>query len=359
MDQQTIESRTKSVYGNTFAIYNVDEFLAFLSPLEKRLEANGISQDAFKGKRCLDAGCGGGRATVLMARAGAREVVAYDLSERNIATTQRNAANFGLTNVRVHCGSLLELPFADQDFDVVWCNGVLHHTVNPGGALREVTRVLKVGGPFWLYLYGSGGIYWHLVEFIRSWLGAFQSDEVIAFLTSTGTPTGRIAEFIDDWFVPVLKRYTHADVSKALAALGFVSPQLLRGGVSYDSSVRRHKPGEKSWMGEGDLRYWCRKASHPTTHDESPLLPDVDNRGSAYTDASEVLACQGPLDQLAAVVRDVEEKYPALQGTMRIALAARAQTLLRDQYTTAERFHGADFVKWIQQQSAALQSVLR
>lgn len=54
------ETVTKAVYGKTFAEYNRDEFLEFLHPVEVRLEANGIAMDVFKGKKCLDAGCGGG-----------------------------------------------------------------------------------------------------------------------------------------------------------------------------------------------------------------------------------------------------------------------------------------------------------
>jgi ubiquinone/menaquinone biosynthesis C-methylase UbiE len=357
MNQQAIESATKAVYGNTFALYDVQAFLSFLAPLEKRLEANGISQEVFKGKRCLDAGCGGGRATVLMARAGAREVVSYDLSERNVATTTRNAANFGLTNVRVQCGSLMELPFANQEFDVVWCNGVLHHTTDPGRSLREVTRVLKVGGFFWLYLYGSGGIYWYLVDFIRNWLADVTSDEAIAFLSALGTPTGNIAEFIDDWFVPMLKRYTHEDVSRALATLGFAAPGLLTGGVAYDTSVRRQKPGERGWMGEGDLRYWCQKTAE--SHDSNAaLLPDVDGKGSAYEEATEVLACKVPLEELAGAVRDLESKYPRLKNSIRVALAARLQTLLRNQFTASNCFDGKDLVEWLKAESLKLENLL-
>ena len=138
MDSQQIEDITKVVYGETFARYDKQEFLEFLHPLEVRLAANGIEKSVFKGKRCLDAGCVGGRASVLMALAEAKEVVSYDLSEQNIETTTRNASLFNLSNIRTHCGSLLEIPFEDQTFDIVWCNGVLHHTVDPDAGLTEI-----------------------------------------------------------------------------------------------------------------------------------------------------------------------------------------------------------------------------
>jgi SAM-dependent methyltransferase len=56
----------------------------------------------------------------------------------------------------------LELPFADETFDAVWANGVLHATGDTARAVREVRRVLKPGGraiishfyrrPSWMYI---------------------------------------------------------------------------------------------------------------------------------------------------------------------------------------------------------------
>lgn len=42
--------------------------------------------------------------------------------------------------------------FADASFDAVWCAHVLEHTLNPGGALAEIRRVLRPGGYLFLSL---------------------------------------------------------------------------------------------------------------------------------------------------------------------------------------------------------------
>ena len=48
------------------------------------------------------------------------------------------------------------LPFADESFDVVYSNGVLHHTPDTAGAVREIHRVLRPGGLARVMLYHRG-----------------------------------------------------------------------------------------------------------------------------------------------------------------------------------------------------------
>jgi ubiquinone/menaquinone biosynthesis C-methylase UbiE len=323
------DNLTRFVYGQTFARYNRTEFDDFLNPLEVRLRTNRISPENFEGKLCLDAGCGGGRGTILMAKAGAGQVIAFDLAEQNCETTRRRAREHGFENVETQCGSLLELPFDDATFDIVWCNGVLHHTTNPGRALSEVSRVLKPGGRMWLYLYGSGGIYWYFVDVVRHWLRGASAHESMAVLTAAGFPAGKIAEFLDDWHVPNLKRYRHEDVARSLRQLGFDSIELLTGGMPYDSSVNREGSAADQILGEGDLRYWVQKTSHRSPK-EPVTLPDVEGKGSFYQESAEVLEFSHRfqlLDEMAVAVARQSQCSPT---ALRILVAANLQTRLRE-----------------------------
>ncbi|NJL53860.1 methyltransferase domain-containing protein [bacterium] len=295
-----LEQLTALVYGDTFELYDNQAFNEFLSPLYQRLSGNNISLDIFQGKRCLDAGCGGGRGSVLMAEAGAAEVVGVDISPTNIKSSSRRAEQRGLNQCRFEKYSLSALPFPNESFDIVWCNGVLHHTRDPDKCLQEITRVLKVDGYLWLYLYGSGGIYWYVVDWIRDTLKGIQVRDCIYQLRLMNTPVRRIAEWIDDWFTGYLRRYTIADVTQRLGELGYEQTQALQRGTIYDTSQRRIKASEAelALMGEGDIRHFCRKASSPLGNCFS--LPDPDNgKGSPYIDSREVTQFSESLNRLS------------------------------------------------------------
>lgn len=252
-----IEDKTSFVFGQTFKEYDDNEFNIFLSYLKKRLVVNNIDLNIFKDKVCLDAGCGGGRGSVLMCELGAEEVFSYDLSKENCNTVERISVERDLP-IAVRQGNLLDIPYLDNTFDIVWCNGVLHHTINPTRGLKEIIRVLKEDGYMWLYLYGAGGIYWYIIDFIREKLKNVDSKIVLQELKKLGCSTNKIAEFMDDWKVPILEKYTVENLEEVLSGLGMDFIRLIDG-VDYDTCKRVDKFNEKELMGDGDLRYWCKK----------------------------------------------------------------------------------------------------
>ncbi len=298
---------TAVVFGDTFALYDEKSFDEFVEPLYSRLKANGIGGDDFKDKRCLDAGCGGGRGSILMAQCGAREVVGVDLSAQNVEGCRRRAVQKGFANLTFYQHSLMDLPFEAGSFDVVWCNGVLHHITDPDRGLKEITRVLKKGGHLWLYVYGSGGIYWAMVDWVRATLRGVDVRECIWQLRLMDMPVRRIAEWIDDWFTAYLRRYTVADVTRRLDELGYADTHALRFGVGYDTSQRRvgASAAEQALMGEGDVRHFCRLSGQP--RGDRFALPDPpDGKGSPYVDGPEVTQFEAPLAKITDGLRRLE-----------------------------------------------------
>ncbi len=99
------------------------------------------------GAEVLEAGCGVGAQTVVLARRspGAR-FTGIDISEASLARARDRAATAGITSARFRHADLLALPFEAGSFDNVFVNFVLEHCGDPATALRELHRVLRPGG---------------------------------------------------------------------------------------------------------------------------------------------------------------------------------------------------------------------
>lgn len=93
----------------------------------------------------LDIATGAGH-TALAFAPHVKQVVAYDLTPAMLAETARSAALRGLTNVTTQQGSAEGLPFADEFFDIVTVRLASHHFADNERAVREMARVMCVGG---------------------------------------------------------------------------------------------------------------------------------------------------------------------------------------------------------------------
>lgn len=97
------------------------------------------------GKCILDAGCGEGRNTRLLAKRGAK-VCGVDLSEAMIARAREEEAQSKL-GIKYLTGSYCQMPFfQDSQFDQVVSFMALMDGPDYERAVREIRRVLKPGG---------------------------------------------------------------------------------------------------------------------------------------------------------------------------------------------------------------------
>jgi SAM-dependent methyltransferase len=90
------------------------------------------------GARILDAGCGSGRNMVELARHGT--VTGIELSQASVELAR--ARGIG----EVISGSILELPFAPDSFELAVSLDVIEHLDDDLGALRELRRTVVPGG---------------------------------------------------------------------------------------------------------------------------------------------------------------------------------------------------------------------
>jgi O-antigen biosynthesis protein len=96
-----------------------------------------------EGLEVIDAGCGTGYGSEILAAAGARKVVGVDISTEAIEYARSASAH---ASNEFHIGSLHELPFADASFDLAVCFEVIEHVEEQARAIAELRRVLKPGG---------------------------------------------------------------------------------------------------------------------------------------------------------------------------------------------------------------------
>ena len=330
-----LEHQHNDVYGRSFALYDrnsLDEFVGFLNA---RFVANNINpSETFGGMRCLDAGCGNGRGALFMASNGAASVDCIDISAVNVASTATNLTSRGFSSTGVRHGSLEALPFPDQTFDVVWCNGVIMHTANPDACLRELARVLKVGGRCWIYVYGADGLPWYWISRARSVIRDFGSERCLDVMNLMRLETRYVAEYVDDWTVPYLRTYTAEQFSRRLNELGFSNAEPLKFGVTYDTSNRRSLfPDDSVWMGDGDLRFLATKESEPS-ETTCQLPSDAEAMGRPFN--PQVIEMFKPL---------FDEFQQNVSGNLILAVmtSANIQRVLRDILTREGRFAVDEF----------------
>jgi 2-polyprenyl-3-methyl-5-hydroxy-6-metoxy-1,4-benzoquinol methylase len=92
-------------------------------------------------KRVLDAGCGVGYGSAMLAAAGAEEVIGIDIARAAVAGAEQvyPGVAFAVADVRA-------LPFDDGRFDVVVCFEVIEHLNGQPEVIAELARVLAPDG---------------------------------------------------------------------------------------------------------------------------------------------------------------------------------------------------------------------
>ncbi len=153
------------------------------------------------GKELLEVGGGLGTDLAQFARHGAR-VTDVDLSAGHLTLAQENFRLRGLSGQFIHHDAE-SLPFPDNSFDVVYSNGVIHHTPNTQQVIREVHRVLKPGGRAIIMVYAQGSLFfWGRMVYGKGMKNGLLSHMSVAEVLS------RHVEITDGKARPLVKVYT-------------------------------------------------------------------------------------------------------------------------------------------------------
>lgn len=114
------------------------------------------------GSQVLEAGCGIGAQTVILARNSPGAVItSVDISPESIRGAEARIRNEGITNVTFRVGDIYSLPFPPGSFDHIFVCFVLEHLADPGRASGRLRPFLKDGGTITVIEGDHGSTFFH------------------------------------------------------------------------------------------------------------------------------------------------------------------------------------------------------
>jgi len=101
----------------------------------------------------LDAGCGSGDLTADIGRAApAATVIGMDFSDAAHVAFERCR---GIPNVHIVQADLSRPPFPARSFELVWSEGVIHHTPDTARSFATLSRLVKSHGKLYVWIYSD------------------------------------------------------------------------------------------------------------------------------------------------------------------------------------------------------------
>lgn len=118
-----------------------------------------------EGKIILDAGCGTGYKSLVLAEANpGATIVGVDLSIESVNLAKARLQHHGFDNTQFHAVSIEDLPSLGIEFDYINCDEVLYLFPNPANGLSALKSVLKPKGIIRSNLHSS----WQRAPFFRA-----------------------------------------------------------------------------------------------------------------------------------------------------------------------------------------------
>jgi|Deesub1362A_J573_1020465.scaffolds.fasta_scaffold00708_13 SAM-dependent methyltransferase len=138
-------------------------------------------KDFLKDKKyILDAGSGLGRWSAMMSNLNKDALIfSVEITESvDIAYQQYR----DISNIYFIQGDISKLPFPNEFFDYIFCEGVIHHTPNPYRTFVHLISKLKKGGEIAMYVYKKKTpIREFCDDFVRAKLGGLSEEEALKF----------------------------------------------------------------------------------------------------------------------------------------------------------------------------------
>lgn len=149
----------KSFYEKTpFPNYDdMDSMPSLMKKAKKNVLARLIDDQASNNVKILEAGCGTGQLSNFLSMKHGRTVFATDICLNSLRLGHEFKTKNQMDNVSFVQMNLFKPVFKPESFDIVICNGVLHHTGNPFLGFQSLVKLVKKGGVVVIGLYNTYG----------------------------------------------------------------------------------------------------------------------------------------------------------------------------------------------------------
>lgn len=225
-------------------------------------------------KIIVDAGCGGGYSALALfgEKLNKHNYLGVDISDA-VYTAQARFKEHGVKGDFLK-SSVVDLPVGDETVDIIFSEGVLHHTDSTERSLLYLSKKLKKGGRFMFYVYAKKApIREFTDDHIRNYLNDYSNEEawkLLYPLTKLGIQLGKLNATIEiEEDIPYLEmkkgtydlqRFFYWNICKAFYRPEFDFEEMNH--MNYDwfrpLNCYRHTPDE--------VRSMCEKAGLAIEH---------------------------------------------------------------------------------------------
>jgi ubiquinone/menaquinone biosynthesis C-methylase UbiE len=255
---------TPQYYGNLFTKFsNWHYFVEPKKLLFERLKKNKINLKIFKNSNLIDYGCGNGRYTQALRNLRCKNIIGFDKSKKNISTARNNNK---FKNINFIIGDVLKNKLPKNKFDIVYCNGVLHHTKSILLGLQNIHRILKINGHCLIMLVSTGGVKWAFIEAFREIFKKFDKIYAQNFLEFSGLDKNKVFYLMDHVFVKHNTLTSIKEVENLFKKANLKIVKKMNRGVGFDDTERIHKVKSilkkkhiYNLYGNGEHRYLLKK----------------------------------------------------------------------------------------------------
>lgn len=164
----------------------------------------------------LEVGCGTSQLSNYLGIGSNNNIFAFDPTIESLDCGYKFAKKNEIKNVHFINGDIFDDIFKDEVFDIVFCSGVLHHTKNPYGGFKLISKYVKTDGYIIIGLYNKFG---RLRTTIRQLIYKFISKKLAIFLDPYIRNNKKNKKKIDSWIQdqyehPIESMHTYDEVLK-------------------------------------------------------------------------------------------------------------------------------------------------